>query len=122
MEPNFTPVLNEVTGKTDFNFPGKLISLGSKELENSNGKKYVVGTIEFITPAGEKVQRSAQIYKASLDQGIEVGRNYLSTASQGDNGEIYIRTSHLVVAERAKLDDFGSLFAANVAAEAGDMA
>jgi len=117
------PVINEVTGKTDLNFNGKLISIGTTVLANSNGKEFVVGTIEFVSQQGEKVQRSAQIYKASLEKGMEAGRSYLCTASKGDNGEVYIRASHLVVAERASADDFGSLFdEVHAPAERGDEA
>lgn len=125
MKTEFTPVVNEMTGKTDFNFSGKLISIGTKKLANVNGKEYVVGTIEFYSAQGEKIQRSAQIHDKSLVQGMETGRNYLCTAQEADNGDVYIRASHLVLAERASASDFGSLFGAPVAeavAEAGDEA
>ncbi len=124
MNTIFKPVLNEVTHKEDLNFSAKLISIGSKELENTNGNKYVVGTIEFVTPDGEKVQRSTQIYAKSLEKGMEAGGSYLCTAQQGEDGQVYIRTSHLVVAERAQASDFGSLFGvlASAKAEAGDIA
>lgn len=127
MKTEFKPVLNEQTGQTDFNFAGRIISIGETVLANSNGKEYVVGTVEFTNPAGVKTQSPIQIYKKSLDQGMVADRQYLCTLSKGLDKDgkpaIYIRGSHLVVSERADVADFASLWAEEVpAGNAGDMA
>ena len=111
---------NKVEGvDNEFSFAGKVISIGSALKANSNGNEYVVGTVEYILPSGEKTQRSAMIYKKSLDKGMVPERTYLCTLTlDGENA--WIRASHLTVAEKATASDFAFLQAQPVVAEAGD--
>jgi hypothetical protein len=111
MSTKFKPVLNEQTGKTDFNFPAVLKTVGTKEFENSNGTKYVLGTVDFTYPNGTPaVGVTTQIFKKSLDHGLTVGTALLSTLSRDDNNTMWIRTSHLVAGNNIDTDAFGSLF------------
>lgn len=102
---NFTKVVNKVTGQTETQFQGQLISIGDQVLENSNGKKYLVGTVKFENSSGEKVQRSAIIYKKNFDFGMEVGNTFLCRAVNGQQGVLII-ASHLTSASRASVEDF----------------
>jgi hypothetical protein len=109
----FKPVLNEQTGKTDFNFPATLKSIGTSVLKLNNAKQteYVVGTIDFTYPNGTPaVGVTTQIFKKSLDHGITVDSTLLSTLSLGDDGKMYIRTSHLVAGNNVDTEAFASLF------------
>jgi hypothetical protein len=109
----FKPVLNEQTGKTDFNFPATLKSIGTTVLKLKNDKQteYVIGTIDFTYPNGTPaVGVNTQIFKKSLDHGMTVGSTLLSTLSLGDDGEPYLRTSHLVAGNKVNIEAFASLF------------
>lgn len=106
-----TPIHNDVTGRTDYQFTAKLVSIGDKSRPNSNGKQYVVGTCEFVNQKGNIVQRTVQIYNGNLTDKegnirMEVGNEYLTTASTDDEGNVYLRMSHLANASRATADDF----------------
>ena len=106
-----TPIKNDVTGKTDYQFSATLISIGDKELENSNNKAYRVGTCEFVNQKGKTVQRTVQIYNGNLldEEGevrMKAGNDYLTTLSFDDKGNTYLRMSHLANASRATADDF----------------
>lgn len=111
MSTKFKPVLNEQTGKTDYNFPAELKSIGTKEFENSNGTKYVLGTVDFTYPNGTPAKAvTTQIFAKSLAHGIKVGDSLLSTLSRDDNNVMWIRTSHLSAGNNIDTDAFGSLF------------
>lgn len=101
----FTKVVNEVTGQTETQFQGKLISIGDQVMENSNGKEYLVGTVQFENSREEQVQRSAIINKKNFDYGMEVGNTYLCRAVNGEQG-VLISVSHLTSASRASVEDF----------------
>jgi hypothetical protein len=107
----FKPVLNETTGKTDYNFPAVLKTVGTKEFENSNGTKYVLGTVDFTYPNGSPaIGVTTQIFAKSLAHGMKVGDSLLSTLSRDDNNTLWIRTSHLTAGNNIDNDAFGSLF------------
>ena len=111
MNTKFTPVVNETTGKTDFNFPATLVSISDKVLENSNGTKYVLGNVDFTYPNGTPAKAvTTQIFKKSLDHGIKVGSTLLSTLSRDNEGRMWIRTSHLPAGTGIDTDAFGSMF------------
>lgn len=111
MSTKFTPVQNETTGKTDFNFPATLVSLSDKVMENSNGTQYVLGNVDFTYPNGTPAKSvTTQIFKKSLDHGITVGSTLLSTLSRDDEGRMWIRTSHLPAGNGIDIDAFGSMF------------
>ena len=111
MNTKFTPVVNETTGKTDFNFPATLVSISDKVMENSNGTKYVLGNVDFTYPNGQPAKSvTTQIFKKSLDHGITVGSTLLSTLSRDDEGKMWIRTSHLLAGNGIDTDAFGSMF------------
>ncbi len=111
MNTKFTPVANETTGKTDFNFPATLVSISDKVLENSNGTKYVLGNVDFTYPNGQPAKSvTTQIFAKSLAHGITVGSTLLSTLSRDDEGRMWIRTSHLPAGNGIDTDAFGSMF------------
>lgn len=106
-----TAVPNPTTGKTDYQFTARLVSIGETELENSNGKTYRVGTCEFVNQKGNTVQRTVQIYDGNLKDKsgnirMQAGNDYLTTLSFDDKGNTYLRMSHLANASRATADDF----------------
>ena len=111
MNTKFTPVANETTGKTDFNFPATLVSISDKVMENSNGTKYVLGNVDFTYPNGQPAKSvTTQIFAKSLAHGITVGSTLLSTLSRDDEGRMWIRTSHLPAGNGIDTDAFGSMF------------
>lgn len=111
MSTKFKAVQNEQTGKTDYNFPAELKSVGTKEFENSNGTKYVLGTVDFTYPNGTPAKAvTTQIFAKSLAHGMKVGDSLLSTLSRDDNNTMWIRTSHLPAGNNIDNDAFGSLF------------
>ena len=111
MNTKFTPVVNETTGKTDFNFPATLVSISDKVMENSNGTKYVLGNVDFTYPNGQPAKSvTTQIFAKSLAHGITVGSTLLSTLSRDDEGRMWIRTSHLPAGNGIDTDAFGSMF------------
>ena len=111
MNTKFTPVVNETTGKTDFNFPATLVSISNKVMENSNGTKYVLGNVDFTYPNGQPAKAvTTQIFAKSLAHGIKVGSTLLSTLSRDDEGRMWIRTSHLPAGNGIDTDAFGSMF------------
>lgn len=87
----------------------KVVSLGTTELENKNGKTYVVGTIEFPNVHGELVQRGAICYTKNLEKGVEVGGTYLCNVvvTEDRPNEPLITISSLTTATRATAEDFG---------------
>ena len=111
MSTKFKPVLNETTGKTDFNFPAELVSISDKVMKNSNQTEYVLGNVNFTYPNGTPAKAvTTQIFKKSLDHGIKVGSTLLSTLSRDDAGNMWIRTSHLPAGNNIDTDAFGSMF------------
>lgn len=113
MSTIFKPVLNEVTGKTDFNFPAELVSISDKvyQIDNANKTEYVLGNVNFTYPNGTPAKAvTTQIFKKSLDHGIKVGSTLLSTLSRDDEGRMWIRTSHLPAGNNIDTDAFGSMF------------
>lgn len=111
MNTKFKAVLNETTGKTDFNFPATLVSISNKVMENSNGTKYVLGNVDFTYPNGQPAKAvTTQIFAKSLAHGITVGSTLLSTLSRDDEGRMWIRTSHLPAGNGIDTDAFGSMF------------
>ena len=106
---NYKQIQNQETGETEFLFNARLLKIGKREMENSNGKLFKVVTLEFNLPDGEKVNRSAICYQANYKYGIEEGKEYLCNLSFDDKGDPQIRMSHLSNADRATADDFSGL-------------
>ena len=65
------------TGETQFLFNARLLKIGEKTLENSNGTNYKIVTLKFNLPSGEEVERTAMCYQANYDYGVETGKDYL---------------------------------------------
>ena len=107
---NFKEILNEETGEKQFLFNAKLLKIGEKTLENSNGKNYKIVTLKFNLPTGEEVERSAMIYQANYDYGIEVGKSYLCSLTFDGDASPQISMSHLNNVSRVTKDDFSGLF------------
>lgn len=93
-------------GNQQFTFAGKLLSLGTTELKNSNDKTYRIANIEFTDVNGEIQKASAAIYAKNLEHGVDVGKEYLTTATiVGD--QAYLQMSHLEAnAGRAEVSMF----------------
>ena len=107
---NFKEIINEETGDKQFLFSAKLLKIGEKTLENSNGNEYKIVTLKFNLPTGEEVERSAMCYASNYEYGIEEGRDYLCNLSFTEEGNPQINMSHLTNAERASTEDFAGLF------------
>ncbi|MEP3836400.1 MAG: hypothetical protein ABJM36_02080 [Algibacter sp.] len=105
----YKEIINEETGNRQFLFNAKLLKIGEKTLENSNGKEYKIVTLKFNLPTGEEVERSAMCYASNYNYGIEEGRDYLCNLSFTEEGNPQINMSHLTNAERASTDDFAGL-------------
>jgi hypothetical protein len=82
-------------GNEQFTFEGKLLSIGSTILQNSNLKNYKLVNLEFADVNGVVQQASAAIYEGNYSKGVEVGKSYLTTATiVGDKA--YLQMSHLI--------------------------
>ena len=106
----FKEIINSETGEKQFLFNAKLLKIGEKTLENSNGKEYKIVMLKFYLPTGEEVERSAMCYASNYNHGIEEGRNYLCNLSFTEEGNPQINMSHLTNASRASAEDFAGLF------------
>ena len=67
---NFKEIINDETGEKQFLFNAKLLKIGEKTLENSNGKNYKIVTLKFNLPSGEEVERTAMCYASNYNHGI----------------------------------------------------
>ena len=121
----FKAIVNPVTGKTEYNFPATLVSINTnspQKFTNASGVEntYYLGTIDFVNAQGvEKKGVTTQIFAKSYNHGMKVGETFLSTVSKGDDGKMYIRTSHLIAGgNNATEEDFGLDFEAVVGAGA----
>jgi hypothetical protein len=106
----YKEIINEETGEKQFLFNARLLKVGEKKLENSNGKNYKIVTLKFYLPSGEEVERTAMCYESNYNHGIEEGKDYLCNLSFTEEGEPQINMSHLSNAERASANDFSGLF------------
>ena len=106
----YKEIVNEETGETQFLFNAKLLKIGEKTLENTNGKNYKIVTLKFNLPSGEGVERSAMCYASNYNNGIEEGNDYLCNLNFDEEGNPHINMSHLTNADRASRDDFSGLF------------
>lgn len=105
-------VYNEVTKQNEVHFSAELIApLSSTEVKNVNGKLFKIASIKFTDKTGKEQKSTAMIYEGNYQHGLTVGQNYLAVASKGENGQAFIRLSHLTyVDSRATIDmfDFGA--------------
>ena len=106
----YKEIINKDSGGTEFHFNAKLLKIGEKALENSNGKAYKIVTLKFNLPSGEEVERSAMCYQANYDYGVETGNDYLCSLNFDDQGNPQIKMSHLRSVDRATVNDFSGLF------------
>ena len=83
-----------IQGNEQFTFEGKLLSIGSTILQNSNLKNYKLVNIEFADVNGVVQQATASIYEGNYSKGIEVGKSYLTTATVVGT-EVWLQMSHL---------------------------
>lgn len=111
----FTQKFNEVTQQQEVNFPAKCLSIGTKALENVNGTKYYVATIEFTNVNGVVTKSTAFIYENNLinkETGeIQIfagdGIDYQATATMTTKGTPYITLSQLQNVAFASVENFG---------------
>ena len=109
-------------GNQQFTFAGKLLSIGSTVLQNSNKKNYKIVNIEFADVNGVIQTASAAIYEGNYSHGVEVGKEYLTTATiVGD--QAYLQMSHLEPnASRATVSMFLSEASVSATAKVGSLA
>lgn len=100
-------ITNSKTGKTDYQFTGKLLTIEDEVRSNTNGTNYVLGTISFVNAKGQVKEATCAVYENNLKHGMETGKEYLCTASQGADNRMYIHVSHLQNVSAATTDDFG---------------
>ena len=101
-KPIFRPALNKQTGATEFQFGAILTAINTTAPQkyvnaNNEEKVYYLGTIDFVAPNGvEQKGITTQIHAASFDHGITLGNLMLSTLSKDSEGNMWVRTSHLL--------------------------
>jgi len=83
-----------------------LISVSANLQANTNGTEYAVATIEFENKLGKTVQRSARIYKANLDKGMQVGQTYQATATVYGENQVDVTVAPFAMGGRATIEDF----------------
>lgn len=100
-------VKNETTGQMDVLFSAELLTLTENVLQNSNGKNFKIAGIKFKDKNGKEQKATAMVYEGNYQHGLEIGKDYLATASKGEDGNVYIRLSHLeYVDNRATVEMF----------------
>lgn len=115
MENQFKRKINEHTNTVEFEFGATITSINENAPQTYTNdenveKTYYLGTVDFTYPNGQQATGvSTQIYQKSLDHGIEIGSKLLSTLSQGNEGRLYVRTSHLLYANYFDTDQLGGL-------------
>lgn len=114
-------------GNQQFTFAGKLLSLGTTELKNSNDKIYRIANIEFTDINGEIQKASAAVYAKNLEHGVEVGKEYLTTATIAADATgkptVYLQMSHLEAnAGRAEVSMFLSSVEVATTTKVGELA
>lgn len=99
---------NDITGRPECVFEAKLLSISNevKEMKNDNKTPYRVATIEFADQQGEVQKVSAIVYDKSFQHGMEVGKSYLTTASENENSDVFVAMSHLTYTKRAAAEMF----------------
>jgi hypothetical protein len=89
----------------------KLVSISSVPRADLGCKPFYPCTVEFTTPNGELVQRSARVWEGNYNYGVSVGETYSATArvyvDSNNTPQVDITVSHLQGTNRASLDDFG---------------
>jgi len=83
-----------------------LISVSANLQANTNGTEYAVATIEFENKLGKTVQRSARIYKANLDKGMQVGQTYQATATVYGENQVDVTVAPFAMGGSATIEDF----------------
>lgn len=89
----------------------KLVSIASQPRTDLGCKPFYPCTVEFTTPSGELVQRSARMWEGNYNYGVTVGETYRATArvyvDTNNTPQVDISVSHLTGTNRASLADFG---------------
>jgi len=102
-------VKNEVTGKMETHFQGRITKITDLGLSNSNGKPYCVCTIEYENIKGESKKSSGIIYSNSMNavdfqNGDECNVRALPP---NDKGEVLLIADPLSsIPQRATVEDF----------------
>lgn len=111
----FKQILNETTGKFEFQFGAELVSINTnspQKYTNAAGeeKTYYLGSVNFTYPNGVEAKSvTTSIYEKSYGHGMKIGDVLLSTLSRNDKGEMYIRTSHLIASNGVETANFEGL-------------
>lgn len=111
----FKQILNETTGKFEFQFGATLKSINTQSPQkytNAAGeeKTYYLGSVDFVYPNGVEAKGiTTSIYDKSLQHGMKVGDVLLSTLSKTDDGKLFIRTSHLLATSGVDAVNFADL-------------
>jgi len=102
-------VKNEVTGVVEVHFDSTVVSIGDTVLENSNGKSYVVGTVEFEAN-GQTHRASALMYTKQIESAnVQVGTKCNCRALPPRTGETtsLLILDPIMAAQKAEASVFG---------------
>lgn len=91
-------------GQMQAQFSSKLLSVGSNVLKNVNDTEYRIVGIKFEDAKGVEQEVTAIMYESNFKHGVEVGKNYLTTATQTDQG-VFLQVSHLESIDKRATDD-----------------
>lgn len=106
--------INEVTGRNEYQFMGELLSVAKEPIKNVNNTEYRPCSIKFMAPNGNEVTSRALMYEKNFQHGVEVGEEYLCTATTDADAEkgkeVLITVSHLQsTSETADISIFESI-------------
>jgi len=85
---------NEQTGHQQATFSSELLSISDTVMQNSNNKNFKVVGLKFKDSHGVIQKSTGIIYEGNYSKGVEVGRDYLTTATLVGK-DVYLQMSHL---------------------------
>jgi len=118
METNFKKVVREDNNgvkRVEYQFGAELTGINTnspQSYENAAGetKQYYLGTINFTAPNGvEQKGATTQIHAKSFEHGMKIGDVLLSTLTKDENGNLWVRTSHLLAVSTLDVAAFADL-------------
>jgi hypothetical protein len=85
----------------------KLVSIGEEPKKNVNGVEFRNATVSIETANGDRKNFGAIVYENNYKHGIQVGGEYLTRITVGEDNSVLITMSHLTGSSSASLADFG---------------
>ncbi len=105
METKFKKVVREDNNgvkQVEYQFGAELTGINTNSPQSyTNGagedKVYYLGTINFTAPNGQpQTGVTTQIHAKSFEHGVKIGDVLLSTLTKDADGNLWVRTSHLL--------------------------